>query len=321
MKKKRDLLSLTDLAPKEIWDIFALAKRLKKELKNKGGNKPLLKGKSLALIFEKQSLRTRISFEIGMFQLGGYTVYLDPRDTGIGVRESEADIAKVLSGMADIIAARTYSHQTIVNIAKNSTIPVINALSDLEHPCQALTDLFTIWSCKAGSRSAGEMRLLKGLTIAYVGDGENNVAHSLCLGAAMMGMTFRSASPKGFWMNKNIAKTALSEVEGQAEILETENPEEAVKGADVVYTDTWISMGDEQEKEKRLTIFKPYQVNQKLMKLAKKDAIFMHDLPAYRGNEVAADVIDGPQSVVFQQAENRLHVQKALLVKLPTLPK
>jgi len=304
--KAKNFLSITDLTPKEIWDIFALAKKLKKEIKTTGKNKPLLKGKSLALIFEKQSLRTRISFEIGMFQLGGYTVYLDPRDTGIGVRESEADIAKVLSGMADIIAARTYSHQTIVNIAQNSTIPVINALSDLEHPCQALTDLFTIWEMR-------KYQPLTGLTIAYVGDGDNNVAHSLCLGAAMTGVNFRCASPKGFWMDKTIVKTAR---EFGGNILQTENPEEAVKDADVVYTDTWISMGDEQEKEKRLTIFKPYQVNQKLMKLAKKETIFMHDLPAYRGNEVIAEVIDGPQSVVFQQAENRLHVQKALLLFL-----
>ncbi len=324
--KAKNFLSITDLAPREIWDIFALAKRLKEELKETGQNKPVLKGKSLALIFEKQSLRTRISFEIGMAQLGGHTVYLDPKDTGIGVRESEADIAKVLSGMADIIAARTYSHQTIVNIAKNSAIPVINALSDLEHPCQALTDLFTIWEIKDN---------LKGLTIAYVGDGDNNVAHSLCLGAAMTGVNFRCASPKGYWMDPMIVQkaqalqsrhsgkrgTSASRIQGGSwtsqddGILQTESPEEAVSDADVVYTDTWISMGD-SDKEKRMEVFKPYQVNKKLMKLAKKEAIFMHDLPAYRGNEVSADVIDGPQSVVFQQAENRLHAQKALLIFL-----
>src|SRR3989344_5465219 len=174
---KKDFLSITDISTQEMLDIFSVAEKLKKELKKNGGNKQYLKGKSLALVFEKQSLRTRISFEIGMAQLGGYTVYLDPKDTGIGVRESEQDVARVLSSMADVIAARTYSHQTIVNIADSSKIPVINALSDWEHPCQALTDLFTVWEIKKN---------LKGLTIGYVGDGENNVAHSLCLGAVML---------------------------------------------------------------------------------------------------------------------------------------
>ena len=308
----KHFLSITDLSANEIRDIFHLAKKLKNELKTKGSNKDLLKGKSLALVFEKQSLRTRISFEIGMAQFGGHTVYLDPSDTGIGVRESEQDIAKVLSSMADIIAARTHSHQTIVNIVQNSTVPVINALSDLEHPCQTLTDLFTIWELHGK---------LEGLTIAYVGDGENNVAHSLALGSAMMGMTFRCASPKGYWMNEDIVAKAnqprrlrASSLRGW-NLMETEYPKEAVANADVVVTDTWISMGD-TDKEKRMKIFKPYQVNKKLMQSAKKDAIFMHCLPAYRGNEVTADVIDGAQSVVFQEAENRMHVQKALLLHL-----
>lgn len=299
---KKDLLSITDLSSKEIWDIFSLAKKLKIELKNKGGNEPLLKGKSLALVFEKQSLRTRISFEIGMAQLGGHVVYLDPSDTGIGVRESEQDVAKVLSSMADLIAARTYAHQTIVNIAENSKIPVINALSDLEHPCQVLTDLFTIWEIKGK---------IKGLKIVYVGDGENNVVHSLCLGATILGANFACGSPKGYWMNKDIVKKAKK----YGKVFETEDPKEAVKNADVMVTDTWVSMGDSY-KEERMKIFKPYQVNKDLMKLAKKDAIFMHCLPAYRGKEVTADVVDGNQSVVFQEAENRLHVQKALMIKL-----
>lgn len=299
---KKDILSITDLSPKEIWDIFSLAKKLKKELKNKGFNKPILKGKSLALIFEKQSLRTRISFEIGMAQLGGHVVYLDPRDTGIGVRESEHDIAKVLSSMADFIAARTYAHQTIVNIAENSTIPVINALSDYEHPCQALTDLFTIWEIKGK---------IEGLKIAYVGDGENNVAHSLCLGATMLGAIFVCGSPKGYWMDKSIVLKAKK----FGEVLETTDPMEAVKNADVVVTDTWVSMGD-SNKEERMKVFKPYQVNQKLMQDAKKAAVFMHCLPAYRGKEVTDNVIDGPQSVIFQEAENRLHIQKALMLFL-----
>ncbi len=302
MKKVKHFLSITDLSVNEIWEVFNLAKKLKKELKSKGRNKEVLEGKSLALIFEKQSLRTRVSFDIGMEQLGGHTVYLDPSDTGIGVREPEADIAKVLSGMADAIAARTYSHQTIVNIANNATIPVINALSDLEHPCQALADLFTIWEIKGS---------LSGLTIAYVGDGENNVTHSLALGATMLGMIFKYASPKGYFMNPAISLKAKR----YETVLETEDPEEAVKNADVVVTDTWLSMGD-TNKEKRMKIFKPYQVNNLLMKFAKKYAIFMHCLPAYRGKEVTGDVIDGPQSVVFQEAENRMHVQKALMIYL-----
>lgn len=302
MKKPKHLLSILDLSPKEIWQIFQLAKKLKKELKNKGNNKPVLKGKSLALIFEKQSLRTRISFEIGMAHLGGHVVYLDPRDTGIGVRESEQDVAKVLSSMADIIAARTYAHQTIVNIAENSTIPVINALSDYEHPCQALTDLFTIWEIKGK---------IEGLKIAYVGDGENNVTHSLCLGSTMLGAIFSCGSPKGYWMNPII----VSKAKKHGTVLETIDPKEAVKNADIVVTDTWISMGDTDHK-KRLQVFKKYQVNQKLMKEAKKDVIFMHCLPAYRGSEVTTDIIDGSQSVVFQEAENRMHVQKALILKI-----
>ncbi len=302
MNNKKDFLSVTDLTPGEIWDIFALAEKLKKELKTKGNNKQILKGKSLALIFEKQSLRTRISFEIGMAQFGGYTVYLDPRDTGIGVRESEADVAKVLSSMVNIIVARTYSHKMIEEIANNSSVPVINGLSDLEHPCQALTDLFTVWEIKGD---------LKGLVIGYVGDGENNVAHSLCLAATMLGMTFQCGSPKGYWMNKNIVDKAKR----YGDVFETKNPKEAVKNADVVVADTWISMGDTNKKE-RLKIFLPYQVNKELMRHAKKDAIFEHCLPAYRGKEVTSEVIDGAQSVVFQEAENRMHVQKALLLKL-----
>lgn len=299
---KKDFLSIADLSAKEIWLIFKLAKKLKQELNSKGKNKPILKGKSLALIFEKQSLRTRISFEIGILQLGGHAVYLDPQDTGIGVRESESDIAKVLSTMTDVIAARTYVHQTIVNIANNSKIPVINALSDYEHPCQALTDLFTIWEIKGK---------LEGLTIGYVGDGDNNVAHSLCIGAVMLGMNFACGSPKGYWMDKAVVKKA--QLHGK--IFQTDDPKKAVKNADVVVTDTWISMGD-ADKEKRMKIFKKYQVNNDLLKFAKKDAIFMHCLPAYRGNEVTVDVIDGSKSVVFQEAENRLHVQKALMIFL-----
>lgn len=299
---KKDFLLMTDLTTKEILQIFSLTKKLKNELKTKGVHEHFLKGKSLALIFEKQSLRTRISFEIGMTQFGGHVVYLDPRDTGIGVRESEEDIAKVLSSMVDMMVARTYSHKTIEKLAESSSIPVINGLSDIEHPCQALTDLFTIWEIK------GE---LKGLTIAYVGDGENNVAHSLCIGATMLGINFRCGSPKGYWMDKTIVEKAKK----FGEVVQTEDPTKAVKNADVVVTDTWISMGDTNPDE-RLKIFRKYQVNSSLMKHAKKDAIFMHCLPAYREKEVSSEVIDGNQSVVFQEAENRLHVQKSLMLFL-----
>lgn len=303
MINKKDFLSIADLSPKEIWQVLGMAKKLKFDFKNNKVHGRLLSGKSIALIFEKQSLRTRISFEIGMANLGGHVVYLDPRDTGIGVRESEEDIAKVLSTMVNVLVVRTYNHETIEEIAKHASIPVINALSDIEHPCQALTDVYTIWEIK---------KKLKDLVIGYVGDGENNVAHSLCIAAAILGMTFRCGSPKGYFLNKNIIAQAR---QFSGKVLETEDPGEAVKNADVVVTDTWVSMGD-ADKEKRMKIFKEYQVNSQLMRLAKKDAIFMHCLPAYRGSEVSGEVIDGAQSVVFQEAGNRLYVQEALLLFL-----
>ncbi len=260
------------------------------------------------MIFEKPSLRTRLSFEAGMTQLGGHAIYLAPADIGMGKRESVADTAKVVSSMADIIMARTFSHATVEEFAKYSKVPVINGLSDLEHPCQILADLMTIWEVK---------KKLKGLKIAYVGDGENNVTHSLCLAAMMLGMNFVCGSPNGFWMKNEIVWNAKELAQKtKAEIFQTNDPNKAVKNADVIVTDTWVSMGDEAEKEKRLKLFIPYQVNKKLMSYTKKDVIFLHCLPAYRGNEVTEEIIDGPQSVVFQEAENRLHVQKALLVYL-----
>lgn len=308
MKKVRHFLSITDLSQKEIVQIFILAKKLKKELKTKGGSKELLKGKTMAMIFEKPSLRTRLSFETGMTQLGGHAIYLGPSDIGLGKRESVFDIGRVTSSMVDIMMARTFKHKTIEDLAESSSVPVINALSDLEHPCQILADFMTIWEVK---------KKLEGLTLSYLGDAENNVVHSLCLGCAIVGIDIRCASPKGYKMARSIVKKAKEIAKKtKVKIIETEDPLKAVKDADVVVTDTWVSMGDEAEKKKRLKIFKPYQVNQKLMDLAKKSAIFMHCLPAYRGNEVVADVIDGSQSVVFQEAENRLHVQKALILYL-----
>jgi len=285
-----------------------MALKLKKEFKGKGSNKEFFKGKTLAMIFEKPSLRTRISFEAGMTQLGGHAIYLGPADIGMGKRELISDIAKVISSMADIIMARVFSHRTVEELAANSIVPVINGLSDLEHPCQILADLLTILEVKGG---------FDGLTIGYVGDGENNVTHSLCLASAILGINFNCGSPKGYFMNKDVvAKAKIIAKKTGVKILETISPQEAVRGTDVVYTDTWISMGDEAEKEQRIKAFKSYQVDEKLMSLAKEKAIFMHDLPAYRGNEVSAEVIDGSQSVVFQQAENRLHAQKALILFL-----
>lgn len=308
---KKDFLSITDLDAKEIWQVLALAQELKKELKVKGSNKPVFKGRTLIMIFEKPSLRTRLSFETGMTQLGGHAIYLAPTDIGLGVREPVSDVAKVASSMGDIIMARTFKHKTVQDLAEHSTAPVINGLSDLEHPCQILTDLLTVLEIKGK---------FAGLKLAYLGDGENNVTHSLALASGLLGMNFVSASPKGYSMKSEIVALAgkMAQKNGGS-VEQTDIPKLAVKNADVIYTDTWVSMGDEKEKEKRLKIFPPYQVTEKLMKLAKKDAVFMHDLPAYRGNEVETSVIDGPQSVVFQQAENRLHAQKALMIYLKFL--
>lgn len=302
---KKDFLSITDLSAKEIWQILNLAKKLKKELKEKGKNSPVLNNKQMVLLFEKPSLRTKLSFDIGFDQLGGHPVYFGPTEVGLGKREAVSDVAKVISSMADVIVARVFDHSQLVELAQHSKVTVINALSDLEHPCQALADMLTIWEIKDK---------LEGLTLAYLGDSNNNVTHSLALICAMLGVNFKCASPKEFWMNKEIVKKAkeFSKQSG-AGILETEDPKQALKDADVVYTDTWVSMGTEAEKDKRLKAFRKYQVTATLMKIAKSSAIFMHDLPAYRGNEVEAEVIDGEQSVVFHQAENRLHGQKGLL--------
>jgi len=308
MNKLKHCLRITDFSTREWEEILKLAKRLKNELKTKGRNKPLFKDKTLAMIFEKPSLRTRISFEIGMTQLGGHALYLGPSDIQMGARESAHDIGVVTSSMADLIMARTFKHATLEELADGSSVPVINALSDLEHPCQILADYQTIWE---------KLGRYKRLTISYFGDGCNNVTHSFLLMSALMGNEFRCASPKGYFMNPKVvaeAKEIIKKTKGK--IVETTDPEAAAKGAQVVVTDTWVSMGLESEKAKRLKIFPPYQVTEKLMKLADKRAIFMHCLPAYRGKEVAAEVIDGPQSVVFAEAENRLHGQKGLMVYL-----
>ncbi|MBI2330379.1 ornithine carbamoyltransferase, partial [Candidatus Daviesbacteria bacterium] len=256
-----NFLSIADLTAKELKQVLILAKKRK----NRSSN--LLKGKTMVLLFEKPSLRTKLSFDVAMNQLGGHSVYFNPQEFGLGTREPASDIGKVVSSMADLIVARVFSHSSLTELAAASSVSVINALSDLEHPCQALADFLTILEVKGK---------LEGLTLAYVGDGDNNVTHSLALGCSLFGMNFRCASPKGFWMNKEIVQKAKR-------IVETDDPAEAVKNADIVYTDTWVSMGAESEKTKRLKIFKPYQVNKGLMQYAKKDAIFMHDMPAYRG--------------------------------------
>jgi len=300
--KTKHLLSIADLTPDEVELLLADALKLKSR-----GWLSLLKNKTLAILFEKPSLRTRVSFEVAMRQLGGEAIYLSPAEVGLGTRESIPDVARVLSRMVDGIACRTFAQKNLDILAQYGSIPVINALSDYEHPCQALADLLTIYEHKGK---------LKGLTLAYIGDG-NNVAHSLMLACAMVGVNFRIASPKGYNVQKEVlAKARRYAKDSGAEIICTDKPAEAVKGADITYTDVWASMGQEAESTVRRQAFAGYQVDKKLLSQAKADAIFMHDLPAHRGEEVTDDVIDGPQSVVFKQAENRMHAQKAVLAKL-----
>jgi len=300
--KSKDLLSISDLTPEGIRQLISAAAAMKSE-----GWSSRLNKKVLALLFEKPSLRHRASFEVAMRQLGGECIYLSPAEVGLGQRESIADVARVLSGYVDCIAARTFSHQTLETLAKWSRAPVINSLSDLEHPCQALADLLTIYEKKDG---------LEGLTLAYIGDG-NNVANSLVLAATMCGINFRMAAPAGYELKDNILSRAreYAAASGSA-IYCSKDPKEVVEGADIVYTDVWTSMGQEHEAEKRRKAFAGYQVDATLLLLAKEDAIFMHDLPAHRGEEVSDGVMDGAQSVVFEQSENKMHLLKALLVDI-----
>jgi len=298
----RNLLAIADLSAGDIDLLIQTALGLKDS-----GRQPLLTGKTLALVFEKPSLRTRVSFDVAMKHLGGDCVYLSPPEVGLGDRETPADVARVLSRYVDCIAARTFSSETLNELAAHATVPLINALSDDEHPCQALADVLTIREKKGG---------LADVTIGMVGDG-NNVAHSLALAAGLTGMHFRIASPSGYELREDLllqAERFAAESGGSVQRLR--EPEDAVRGADVVYTDVWASMGQEREAGLRREDFAGYTVDSKMMSKAKPDAIFMHDLPAHRGEEVTGDVIDGPQSVVFEQAENRLHAQKALLALL-----
>jgi ornithine carbamoyltransferase len=300
--KTTHLLSIADLTPDEVESLIKDAIKLKAR-----GWLTLLKNKTLAILFEKPSLRTRVSFEMAMRQLGGEAIYLSPAEVGLGTRESIPDVARVLSRMVDGIACRTFAQKNLEVLAQYGSIPVINALSDYEHPCQALADLLTIYEHKGK---------LKGLTLAYIGDG-NNVAHSLMLACAMVGVNFRIASPKGYSVKKEVlAKARRYSKDSGAEIICTEKPAEAAKGVDIAYTDAWTSMGQEAEAELRRKVFADYQINDKLLSLAKRNVIVMHDLPAHHGEEVAKGLLDSKRSVVFDQAENRLHAQKAVLAKL-----
>jgi len=297
--KTKNILTLRELDKKELADILELAIKLKKEHK-KGNDTPLLKNKTLAMIFQKPSTRTHVSFEAGMFQLGGYALNLSSNDLQLSRGETIGDTAKTLSRYVNAILARVYEHETIEELAKNATVPVINGLSNSFHPCQILADLMTIKEKK---------KTLAGLKVAWVGDG-NNVCNSLIYGCAKSDINIAIATPKGFEPNQNVVKESKKHVE----ILLTNEPSLAVKNADVVMTDTFVSIHNDQ---KRIKKFLPkFQVNTSLMKKAKKDAIFLHCLPAKRGQEVTAEVIDGPRSVVWDETENRLHTQKALLVSL-----
>jgi ornithine carbamoyltransferase len=301
--KGKSLATLNDLTREEIEQILKTSELLKLQL-IRGQEHPVLKGKTLAMIFEKPSTRTRVSFEVGMWQLGGYALYLSSNDLQLGRGESIADTARTISRYASGIMARVFAHQTILDLIRYSSIPVINGLSDFSHPCQGLADLFTIYEKKGR---------LEGLKLAYVGDG-NNVAHSLIEGSSKMGMNIILACPKGYEPDSKVMAQGKKEAKKNgSDVKVTNDPKEALKGADVIYTDVWTSMGQEKEKAERIKILKPYQINSKMVKGAKEDYIFMHCLPAHRGEEVTDEVADSRKSVIFDQAENRLHTQKALM--------
>lgn len=299
---KRDFLDLVSLSAEELHGLLSFASRLKAETKI-GLEHPHLRGKTLAMIFQKPSLRTRITFETGMAQLGGHAVYLAPQDIGIGERETVKDVARNLSRWVDLIMIRTFAHETCVELAREASVPVINGLTDLLHPCQLLADLQTMQE-----RYGRDLRKLR---VAFIGDGFN-LAQSWIEAAALAGFELRIACPQGYEPQKGFVDRMRREELG----IITDDPVAAIKDTDVVYTDTWTSMGHEKEAAKRRRDFKAFQVNKVLLKHASRDAIVMHCLPAHRGEEITDDVIDGPQSVVLDQAENRLHVQKAVMVWL-----
>ncbi len=301
-KMNKDFISISLLSPDELELLLKEAQVMKQKR-----NLTLLQGKTIALLFEKPSLRTRLSFEMAMKQLGGQALYLSPQEVGMGKREPIPDVARVLSRYVDGIAARTLLHSTLLTLAEYSSVPVINALTDWEHPCQSLADLLTIQEKKGK---------LSGLSLAYIGDG-NNVSNSLILACSLAGMNFRIASPPGYKINEEILTQSqkFAAVNG-SKITLTEEPVQAVQDADIVYSDVWVSMGQESETEKRRIAFSRYQVNEDLLSFANKNALFMHPLPAHHGEEISVDMLESPHSVVFDQAENRLYAQKAVLVRL-----
>lgn len=296
------LLSFADFSYTDVINLLDVASDLK-EKRARGKTSSALKNKTLAMLFEKSSTRTRISFEAAMTELGGHAIFLNYKDIQLGRGESIADTAKVLSRYVNAIMARVYKHETLIELSDNATVPVINGLSDLEHPCQLLADLFTIREYKGK---------FKGLNFSWIGDG-NNVCNSALLACALTGMKITVACPEGYEPDSEIVEKA-KELGGTVSV--THDPMKAAKKADILYTDVWVSMGDEEEYDQRLHDFKPYQINSKLLEEARHDVMVLHCLPAHRGEEITADVLEGPNSAVFDQAENRLHVQKALLLKL-----
>ena len=301
---KKDLISVKDLSKNEINELLELAQALKADPSTYCEK---LKGKSLGLIFQKPSNRTRVSFEVGMYQLGGYTVYLGPDDIKLGTREATKDIAQTLSRYLDIMVARTFLHKDVIDLAENATIPVVNGLSDLLHPCQGLADIFTI------KEKFGQ---LEGLNMAYIGDG-NNVLHSLLYVVSGTGVNIKIAVPKGYEPDKIILAEAAKIAKAKGSRVELfHDKESAASDADILYTDVWVSMGQESDKQMRFNDFKDFQIDLDLLKRARPECVVMHCLPAHRGEEITDEVLDGPHSIVFDQAENRLHMQKAILLQL-----
>ncbi|MDD5518077.1 MAG: ornithine carbamoyltransferase [Candidatus Omnitrophica bacterium] len=301
---KKDLLTINDLTVKEIRELFSLTDKLKK---NKAKFGKTLFGKTLVLIFQKPSNRTRVSFEVGMFQLGGNSLYLAPNEINLGIRESIADVARTLSRYVDGIVIRTFEHKNCLELAKEATVPVINGLSDFSHPCQALADLYTVKE---------KLKVLKGLTLAYVGDG-NNVCNSLLFICAKLGVNMNVGCPKGYEPDAAVLKDAKAAAEASGAGINLFNDAfSAVKAADVIYTDVWASMGQEDEAAKRKEAFRGFQVNKNLVESAKANVLIMHCLPAHRGEEITDDVLNSQNAVIFDEAENRMHVQKAVLIKL-----
>lgn len=304
--KGRDLLSISDLSREEVLILFQVAKLLK-DMQKRGEPHPILQGKTIALLFEKPSTRTRVSFEVGAYQLGAYPLFLSRQDLQLGRGETIADTARTLERYVDAIMGRVFKQETLVELARFANIPVINGLSDKEHPCQALGDFFTLWE---------RDRISKDSKFVFLGDG-NNVCASLALISAKLGVPFCHITPPGYELPQDIQETARREAEENGvDFSICYEPEEGVKGADVIYTDVWVSMGQEEETEKRKNDFRPYQLNISLLQLAKPSVVVMHCLPARRGEEITDEVMDGPNSIIFDQAENRLHIQKAILALL-----